>query len=470
MVVKCPKSISFEECELAILRSAVDKIDYKKNTNKLQNKTIQNIISIVEDFIRNKKCVCYGGTAINNILPIHDQFYDKNIEFPDYDFYSPNALEHAKQLADEYVKQGFEEVEAKAGLHIGTYKVFVDFLPVADITQIHITLFKTIQKYSLNIENILYCPPNFLRMSMYLELSRPKGDVSRWEKVLKRITLLNKHYPLKTNKCKERNIQRIFENQNYPSNDIYQLVCEICIQEKAVFFGAMAFSMYTKYMSEKKIKNIPDFDVLSENPLHTIEIMKLKLKENGIKHVRVYKHKNVGEIISTHYELKIGKDTVAFIYEPLSCHSYNIISVKKQKIRIATIDTMLSFYLAFAFSSRPYFDLDRILCMCEFLFKVQQKNRLSQKGLLRRFSMKCIGEQKTMEDIRSNKSELFNKLKVDRNSSEFKRLFLKYAPFEEQNTTTNKTKKKKQNTKKTIKKKKTKKETNLIDSMLSWFS
>ena len=32
-------------------------------------------------------------------------------------------------------------------------------------------------------------PPNYLRMAMYLELSRPDGDVSRWEKVLKRLTL-----------------------------------------------------------------------------------------------------------------------------------------------------------------------------------------------------------------------------------------------------------------------------------------
>ena len=30
-------------------------------------------------------------------------------------------------------------------------------------------------------------------MAMYVELSRPMGDVSRWEKILKRIILLNKN-------------------------------------------------------------------------------------------------------------------------------------------------------------------------------------------------------------------------------------------------------------------------------------
>jgi len=50
-------------------------------------------------------------------------------------------------------------------------------------------------KEAIKINGILYSPPNFLRMNMYLELSRPEGDVSRWEKIFKRLTLLNKHYP-----------------------------------------------------------------------------------------------------------------------------------------------------------------------------------------------------------------------------------------------------------------------------------
>ena len=48
-------------------------------------------------------------------------------------------------------------------------------------------------------------------MAMYLELSRPKGDVSRWEKVLKRLTLLNKHYPVKGKQCQNEDIQRLFQ-------------------------------------------------------------------------------------------------------------------------------------------------------------------------------------------------------------------------------------------------------------------
>ena len=58
-------------------------------------------------------------------------------------------------------------------------------------------------KRSFDVQGIYYAPINYLRMSMYLELSRPKGDVGRWEKVLKRLGLLNKNYPLDSKVCNE---------------------------------------------------------------------------------------------------------------------------------------------------------------------------------------------------------------------------------------------------------------------------
>ena len=46
---------------------------------------------------------------------------------------------------------------------------------------------------------------------MYLKLSRPDGDVSRWKKILKRLILLNKHFPIKGNKCETLSFIRSFE-------------------------------------------------------------------------------------------------------------------------------------------------------------------------------------------------------------------------------------------------------------------
>ena len=72
--MKCEKGLSFEECELAILRHAVDKIERKIGKKMIGNPIIQEIIAVVEKFLIKKKRVCYGGTAINNILPEEYQF------------------------------------------------------------------------------------------------------------------------------------------------------------------------------------------------------------------------------------------------------------------------------------------------------------------------------------------------------------------------------------------------------------
>ena len=94
------------------------------------------------------------------------------------------------------------------------------------------------------------------------------------------------------------------------------------------------------------------------------------------------------------------------IYKPLACQSYNEIKIKKRKVKIATIDTMLSLYLAFMYVNRKYYDPNRILCMSEFLFKVQQYNRLNQKGLLKRFSINYYGHQETLDKMREEKAKM----------------------------------------------------------------
>jgi len=454
----CDKKMTFDDCELAILRAAVDKAE-KLQGNKIANSPeIKRIIGILENFLRKKQLICYGGTAINNILPKQDQFYNKDIEIPDYDFYSSNALNDAKELVDIYVANGFQEVEGKSGQHHGTYKVFVNFIPVADITYIPKDLFNAIKKETIKVAGILYSPPNLLRMNMFLELSRPAGDTSRWEKVLKRLTLLNKNYPLLAKQCATVEFQRKMANSEYADN-IYKNVQRTLIDQGVVFFGGYALSMYSQYMPKnlkRQLEKIPDFDVLSEEPLLTSQIVKERLADMNVKDVKIIKRPGVGEVIAPHYEIKVGKDTIAFIYEPLACHSYNVVKDAGYDVKIATIDTMLSFWLAFLYANRPYYDKDRILCMAKYLFDVQEKNRLAQKGLLRRFSINCIGHQETVEEMRAKKSEKYNELKNKKKSEEYEEWFLIYRPSEIKkitNDTKKKTKHKKKKKKQTRKRK-----------------
>jgi hypothetical protein len=476
----CKPKLSLEEKELDILRDAVDIAEKRKGKQTVSNPDVKKIISILEDFLKKKKLICYGGTAINNILPLEDQFYDKNIEIPDYDFYSPNALDDATELANIYYDSGFQEVEAKAGVHYGTYKVFVNFIPVADITYLEKPLFKRIQKEAISIYGILYCPANFLRMNMYLELSRPAGDISRWEKVLKRLILLNKNYPLRGKHCDPKLFQREFERIDSDKQaQLYYSVRDAFIDQGLVFFGGYASFLYSSYMPAKQRKmfqKTPDFDVLAEEPEQAAVILRERLEDFDYKDVKIVKHEGIGELIAPHYSVRVKinniEETVAFIYKPLACHSYNVIKKGNKSIRVATIDTMLSFYFAFFYSDRDYYDENRILCMAQYLFTVQQKNRLEQKGLLKRFSINCYGKQDTLEEMRNTKALKYKELKGKKNSREYESWFLRYIPFEEkidkeekklekQVKKLTKHKTTKHNKKKTTKKKKTRK--NIIE-------
>jgi hypothetical protein len=429
---KICKDLSFADCELAILRMAVDQAEEKMGKRVVNSEDVQKIIDIVEDFIIRKKEICYGGTAINNILPEEDRFYNKEVEIPDYDFFSENALEDAKELANIYYKKGFIDVEAKSGQHHGTYKVFVNYMAVADITYLPKEIFKALKKDSISVGGILYAPPNFLRMSMYLELSRPAGDISRWEKVLKRLTLLNKNYPITDIDCNNVDFQREMENR-VNEDKIFETVKNTLINQGVVFFGGFANTLYSQYMPSKlrkKILKIADFDVLSNNPEKTAEVIKERLDDNGIKNIKIIKQSAVGEIVPEHYEVKIGKDSILFIYKPIGCHSYNIFILNGKKIKVATIDTMLSFYLAFLYANKPYYNqfIDRILCMSKFLFDVQQKNRLAQKGLLKRFSITCYGHQESVEEMKAEKAAKYKELKQSNDKKMIEEWFLNYKP------------------------------------------
>jgi len=442
----CNDKMSYQECELAILRQAVDDSDSLKKQQVARNESVDDIIKILEEFLRKKKLICYGGTAINNILPPAVQFYDRDIDIPDYDFYSPNALSDSKELANIYLKNGYDEVEAKAGVHYGTFKVYVNFIPIADLTFLEKEIYNKLSDEAITISGIRYCPPNFLRMNMYLELSRPMGDVSRWEKILKRLILLSKYYPIKFKKtCNEIQYQRNINSLIKSNENIFEITRDILSRQDIVFFGGFAASLYSKYMDTNNpiTKKIPDFDVLSENPENSAQML---IEELDMKGLSMELKDGIGEIIPEHAIVKLNKIPIVFFYKPIACHSYNIVKIGKNKVKIATIDTILTFYLAFMYVGLPYYNKDRLLCMAKLLFDVEAKNRLSQKGILKRFSINCYGHQKSLEEIRAIKSDNFKRLKGKSNSKEYEMWFLKYNPSIKKSKTKSKTKSKKNKT------------------------
>lgn len=423
------KNLTFEECELAILRRSVDKVTKEQGEILMKEPDTLKMIEIVEFFISQKDCILYGGTAINAMLPASDKFYNYKYELPDYDAYTPKAMDHAIELADLFVKKGFKDVEAKAGVHHGTYKVYVNQHCIMDLTQLHEELYKTLRIQNKIINGLRYAPVNYLRMSCYLELSRPMGDVSRWEKVYKRLSKLNKYYPLVFKNCKNAPKRRKYTPEEVL---LFQTSLNTLAKEDVIFIGAYANRLYTHHSTVPNVENLSEFDVISSNPEQTASILMTALtRAKFVPFMKI--HPPIGELINQHYSIMVHDQPVAIIYSPVGCHSFNKVTDRyNNTLRIGTIDTLFSYYLAFLYADREYLNSDRIECLCSILYKVQQDHRLTNKKPLQRFNIECYGKQETLETLRTKRTEMLDKLAPK--TRIYNEWFLKYIPHKEKLT------------------------------------
>jgi hypothetical protein len=135
----------------------------------------------------------------------------------------------------------------------------------------------------------------------------------------------------------------------------------------------------------------------------------------------------IGELINEHHAIIVNEVTVAIVYSPVGCHSFNTIKdTYGNTLRIGTIDTLFSYYLAFLYANREYLDGARIECICSVLYKVQQDHRLTNKKPLQRFNLECYGKQETLETIRATRNEML--LKLAPKTRKYDEWFLKYTP------------------------------------------
>lgn len=375
---------------------------------------IRKIMKLVHAFIQKKRVLCYGGTAINNIIPKKDQFYDFTVDIPDYDFFSEDPTAHAKELVDILVHHGIENVEAKPGVHLGTFKVFAKYTGVADISSLDKPIFNKLWKESIEKDGIHYVPPNFLRMSMYLELSRPRGDVSRWKKVYTRLMLLNNEYPVH---CTEKD--KTFHDEKVPE----QLKHEI--EEKLKETVLLGFNAFNEH--EKKKQWVLPIDILinKEDAKDVVASMQDSFLKTG--KVKVYEYPEYAELLPAHYDIVDNKGRLLVrAFETNACHSYH---ETNSGMRLASIPTLLNFLFAMMYADKHFIETtthNRLICACQELVDMANNGRKRRFKLLT--PIDCIGDQKNLRDMKKERAELYSELSRNRHSEEFLKYFFSYVP------------------------------------------
>lgn len=375
--------------EYDILESVINK---KQDEDKIEiyNKHIA-VFSIIEEFIIENNLIIYGGAALNALLPKKNKFYG-NYDLPDYDVFCVNPKEKGIELANILKKKGYKYIEFKDAIHKGTYKLFVDFMAVLDLTETPVKFYEYMRKHAEKDPetNILICPIELLKWSLYNEMASPKSSIHRWSKLFKRISVINKNIKLKDKPI----IQKIDNEYFFSKNQIKEFINIINKSNNTSFIiiGDFAINYYTKLI--KKMKYL---EILSEEPEKLINIF-----STVFNNIKVKKTTKIFEFVSQRYILYNSDNKIFAIIHKISenkCYSYSYES--NIKSNIGTIDTVMTFLYS-SYIEKQYKNLNNNENLYNIL-SFENIIKLFYKNPRYRFNTECIGTNiSLMEEMKKN--------------------------------------------------------------------
>lgn len=421
--------------QLDIIKQASEIAQAKIDFESAHDDNIIRAIDVVEDFLRKKHRLCYGGQAINAHLPSKFKFYDPEFSIPDYDFFTPNQNIDITTLVKDLKKAGFTEISVREGMHEGTMKIYVDYIPVADMTSIDPKLYRILSKREYRIDGISYLDANTLRMLMYLELSRPRGEVGRWQKVFERLSLFNEFVPVK--QC--RISREAFRGGLTQEETDFTL--KFIVENKRIFAGADLLEFYDTALKRQK-QNVNWF-VTSKKPIVFLspdaitDAKKLKEEFNFLLDrprfrggnqgalaqmaipksavtIKSFSSKGVDLIPSIHVLVQ-GNKSLVFIVEQTACHSYFNVPLEDDKIiRVASMDTLITLYFSLGLFDSRYYDMGSMECLANHLVQISIKARANPERFGFPFiAIKCTGHQTSLPSLIRAKVKRITQKKVE---------------------------------------------------------
>jgi hypothetical protein len=354
---------------------------------------------------------------MNAILPPAKQFYDPEVDLPDYDFFTPEMEQDVKDVVKDLEAAGFRDVYHRVGIHEGTKKILVNFVPIADITEISKGLYDTLWRRAYIRGGIRYTDPDILRMMMYLELSRPKGQVERWPKVYERLQLVNSAFPPKRLAGQTRGAggRRIPE-------EIRRGILDFCLEKQRTLFSGPLDTFYRSVIT-KGLKAFP-----IESHTGAVGILSPALKEDaqelqavlgGSSHAQLFFHSAKGELVPNYLEIRHHGIPVALLFQEVACHSYLSFSTPDgRSISIASLDTLVTLLYSIAiFTRRAQAVLAPLTERLPALVKLAEQNRRAKKPRIPAFPLSCHGYQKGFSTLMREKVERILREKEKRSAT-----------------------------------------------------
>ena len=190
--------------------------------------------------------------------------------------------------------------------------------------------------------------------------------------------------------------------------DYKKKVVKYLTREPVVLLGINAGHFMAK---EKTTWNVP-VTLLAEKEI----IEKLTKDETIRKHPESDILPPSTEVLDNH-----GRVVIRF-FETVSCHSYH----KAGGIRVASIPTILQFFFAFIYTDAPDNEIIDMMVVGQRLMEIANKKSSRRFAILT--PIDCLGEQKTLAEIKREKAEVYVKLSRNKSSPEFLKYFFTYDP------------------------------------------
>ena len=393
--------------QIAIIKQASDMAKDKIDYFSAHDDDTLLAIHVIETFLRKKHRICYGGQAINAYLPAQYKFYDPEYSIPDYDFFTPSQHEDLKLIAEDLYKAGFTEISAREGMHEGTIKIYVNFIPVADLTAMDPRIYRILSKRDTQFDGISYIDPNSLRMLMYLELSRPRGEVRRWEKVFERLILFNEFVPIQS--C--RSLSKKNLSKSTLTLPQAQFVFRFIVQQRRMIAGADLVPFYQHAITKRSTKlswvlgSTKPIIFFSPEPVHDSGAILSELSSLSNKKIKTKIYRNQGlDLIPSIHILHHNYAPLVIIIEQSACHSYINIPIKDTTIlgnglvhhvlRVASMDTLITLYFTLGFVQTTFFDRGAMDCLANQLVDLSIiARREPDKFIFPFVSIRCVGHQ-----------------------------------------------------------------------------
>lgn len=394
---------------ILIKKKLKDKIEkaYLQNCElvKPEKKIKIEIRHIILDFIKEKKRVIYGGSAINTFISLKDssdKIYD--IDWcEDIEFYSPKPLDDLIELCNILFNKGYQNVEGREAMHEETFTISVEYFNFCDITYMSDSMIrKNIQTKDIN--GIRYVSPEFLMVDMFRVFSNPLHDYPfRLEKVYNRYLKLEKYYynpPLKPQYCGLKDISRILisiRNQLYDKFILNNTDLILC--------GARAYKYYlfkSDYLKKNKSAYNPINDchlvIIVENIKETTEKCLKHLEKYDdfltireyVKFFQFYDRSLVIEYQDTPIITIMGYNDICTQYHKVMVDNNNF-------IQIAGFDYIMKFMLSMVFRNLPIMEKkNHYRCMAYYLIEMRdyylKKKKLTgleNNDIFSQFFIKC---------------------------------------------------------------------------------